>query len=97
MSHSVTNDTALARHVAPHVVLVLLLCIEIHKLLNFHDGLPGSSQVTTLGRFNLLTALTLVALHLLSIRLVQEVQQETLIRACIILFIRSVHGFASKQ
>ena len=96
MSHRIANDTPLARHVTPHVILVLLLCIEIHKLLDFHDRLPRPGQVTV-HRLNLLTALTLVALHLLRVRLVQEIQQKTLIRARVILFVSGVHSFAAKQ
>ena len=96
VSHRVPNDTTLARQVTPHVVLVLFLRVEIHKLLNLHDWLPSTCQMSV-RRFNLLTTLSLVPLHLLGIRLVQQVQQKPLVRAGVILLIGGVHSLASEQ
>ena len=92
----ILDDRPLARQITPHVILFLLLCVKIDKLLDLHLRLPRLGLVT-IRRLNLLAALPLVPAHPHHVRLVQEVQEQTLKRARLILVIRLVDRLATKH
>jgi len=85
MADSVSNDAPLARHILPHVLLFLLLGVQVDKVLDLHDRLPGLGQMAILGR-NLLAAVVAVPAHLQLVGLIQEEQEKLLKRAPAILF-----------
>lgn len=94
--NGVLDDRPLARQVAPHVILVLLLCIEVDKLFDFHHGLPRLGQMT-FGRLNLFTTLTLVPAHLHDVRFVEQVQKQTLKRTRLVVVVSLVDRLAAKH